>query len=61
VLAEAGVDVDRVLPLLSAPRAVLTAALEVIRTQHGGVEPYLQGPAGMDATQLDALRATLLH
>ena len=61
VLAEAGVDVDRVLPLLSAPRAVLTAALEVIRTQHGGVESYLQGPAGMDATQLEALRGTLLH
>ena len=61
VLAEAGVDVDRVLPLLSAPRAVLTAALEALRTQHGGVERYLQGPAGMDATQLDALRTTLLH
>ena len=60
VLAEAGVDVDRVLPLLSAPRAVLTAALEALRTQHGGVEHYLRGPAGMDAAQLDALRATLL-
>ena len=61
VLAEAGVDVDRVLPLLSAPRAVLTAALEALRSQHGGVEPYLRGPAGMEAAQLDALRATLLH
>jgi protein-tyrosine phosphatase len=60
VLAEAGVDVDRVLPLLSAPRAVLTAALEALRTQHGGVEQYLRGPAGMHADQLDALRTTLL-
>lgn len=61
VLAEAGVDVDRVLPLLSAPRPVLTAALAALRSEHGGVEEYLVGPAGMDGGQIAALREALLE
>ena len=60
VLAEAGVDVERILPLLTAPRPVLEAALTALDADHGGVEPYLLGPAGMRVDQLDALRHALL-
>jgi protein-tyrosine phosphatase len=61
VLAEAGVDVERILPLLTAPRPVLEASLAALDAQHGGVEPYLLGPAGMRAEQLDDLREALLR
>lgn len=61
VLAEAGVDVERILPLLSAPRPVLAAALDALDAEHGTVERYLVGPAGMRPAQLDELRSSLLH
>lgn len=60
VLAEAGVDVERVLPLLTAPRPVLEAALVALDADHGGVESYLLGPAGMRPEQLAGLRQALL-
>jgi protein-tyrosine phosphatase len=61
VLAEVGVDVDRILPLVSARRPVLTAALAWLRSGHGGAEGFLLGPAGMDGAQLGELRRRLLH
>jgi protein-tyrosine phosphatase len=60
VLAEAGVDVERILPLLTAPRPVLEAALRALDVEHGGVERYLRERAGLSREQLDGLRAALV-
>ncbi len=59
-LEEAGVDVEKVRPFLSARRPVLEGALRYLDDAHGGIESYLIGAAGMRATTLDALRTTLL-
>ncbi len=59
-LEAAGVDVEKVRPLLSARRPVLEATLRHVNDEYGGVERYLTGPAGMSAAALDALRDLLL-
>ncbi|MBA3653047.1 MAG: tyrosine-protein phosphatase [Actinobacteria bacterium] len=59
-LEAAGVDVEKVRPFLSARRPVLEATLAHVNDEHGGVERYLTGPAGMHPVTLDRLRALLL-
>jgi protein-tyrosine phosphatase len=59
-LEAAGVDVEKVRPFLSARRPVLEATLRHLDDAHGGVEPYLTGPAGMSSATLDGLRDLLL-
>ena len=61
MLEEAGVDVEKVRPFLSARRPVLEATLRHLHEHHGGVEAYLTGPAGMTPATLDRLRALLLE
>jgi hypothetical protein len=39
----------------------MAATLAGLRTEHGSVEAYLTGPAGVSAARLDALRAALLE
>ena len=57
----AGVDVEKVRPFLSARRPVMEATLRHLRDDHGGIEAYLLGPAGMDPVTLDRLRDLLLE
>ncbi|HZN14665.1 MAG TPA: tyrosine-protein phosphatase [Acidimicrobiales bacterium] len=56
----AGVDVEKVRPFLSARRPVLEATLRHLRSDYGGIEAYLTGPAGVAPATLDTLRALLL-
>lgn len=60
-LEAAGVDVEAVLPFLTAQRPVMAATLDALRERHGSVDAYLTGPAGLDATTLTRLREVLLH
>jgi protein-tyrosine phosphatase len=60
-LEAAGVDVEKVRPFLSARRPVMEATLRHLHDDHGGVESYLLGPAGMTPATLDRLRALLLE
>ncbi len=55
-----GVDVDRVAPYFGAPRPVLAATLDHLDADHGGVEAWLTGPAGVSPASLDHLRAALV-
>ena len=57
----AGVDIEKVRPFLSARRPVLEATLRHLRDDHGGVEAYLLGPAGMASGTLSRLRDMLLE
>ena len=57
----AGVDVEKVRPVLSARRPVMEATLRHLRDDHGGIEAYLLGPGRMDPATLERLRDLLLE
>ena len=57
---EMGLDIERFVDFLSAPRPVLKAALDQIKQHHGGVEGYLRN-GGMDDSVPDRLRQLLLE
>jgi protein-tyrosine phosphatase len=59
-LEAAGVEVDRVLPFLTAPRPVMAATLDRIEANHGGIEGYVLDRAGLEPDVLERLRALLL-
>ena len=59
-LAENGIDIERFLPLFTAPRRAMATALARLREEHGSVEAYLTGTAGVAPTTLGALREHLL-
>ena len=61
MIEAAGVDVEKVRPFLSARRPVLAGALDWLDEEHGGVEAYLTGPAGVAPATLDRLRTALLE
>lgn len=61
MIEKAGVDVEKVRPFFSARRPVMEATLRHLHDDHGGVEPYLLGPAGMAPETLDRLRDLLLE
>lgn len=54
-------DPEDLLPLLEARREYLEAALDVIDENHGSVDAYLAGALGVNAAQLEVLRAKLLR
>jgi protein-tyrosine phosphatase len=58
-LEAAGVDVDAVLPFLTAQAPVMAATIAALEARHGSIEGYLAGPAGVDARTLADLRAHL--
>jgi protein-tyrosine phosphatase len=60
LLAERGIDIEGYLPLFTAPRRAMAAALAGIERTYGSVEAYLTGTAGVAPATLDALRADLL-
>jgi Tyrosine phosphatase family len=47
--------------LLSTPRWALADAPDPMDSDHGGVEDYLRGPAGLSDQVLDDLRHRLLR
>src|SRR3954452_8299681 len=59
-LEAAGVDIEKVRPFLSARRPVMEATLAHLRDDHGGVEQYVLGPAGVTEATLHRLRDLLL-
>jgi len=60
ILAEKGIDIERYLPLFTAPRRSMAAALAGLRATYGSVEDYLTGPAGVAPADLDVLRSRLV-
>lgn len=59
-LEEQGLGDVAIRTLLSSPAALIESALDHIDEEHGDVEAYLHGPAGVAPGTLDSLRATLL-
>ena len=58
-LEAAGVDVDAVLPFLTAQAPVMAATIAALEARHGSVEGYLTGPAEVTPETLADLRAHL--
>jgi protein-tyrosine phosphatase len=58
-LEAAGVDVDAVLPFLTAQAPVMAATIEALVDRHGSIPDYLTGPAGVTDRTLDQLRSEL--
>jgi len=46
--------------MMGTPRWAMAGALDHLDQHHGGVEPYLIGPAGLDPEVIDELRHTLV-
>ncbi len=59
-LEAAGVDFSKVETFWSAPRAVMAATLAGLRAEHGSVEAYLTGAAGVPRAAVSRLRHGLL-
>ncbi|HVE93794.1 MAG TPA: tyrosine-protein phosphatase [Acidimicrobiales bacterium] len=60
LLDEAGIDLEKVRPFLSAPRPALAGAMQFLDDEFGGVDHYLDH-AGADADIRCALRAALVE
>ena len=60
-LDQFGVDRNKILPYLSAPREAIVAALDHIGTQYGSAEKYLLSKAGISQETLDLLKQELLE
>lgn len=58
-LEEAGLNVDDVLPLITAHRAAIEAALDHVDKRYGGPEPYVVSAAGLQPATVERLRADL--
>lgn len=59
-LLDLGFGRDAVESMLGSHRSVMAAALDHLDHEHGGVEPYLLGPAGLAAEVIDELRERLV-
>jgi protein-tyrosine phosphatase len=59
-LVEAGMTPEAAAGVLSAPRWAMEQALADLDRRHGGVEPYLTGPAGLTPEDLRTLRERLV-
>jgi protein-tyrosine phosphatase len=59
-LVEAGLSPEAAAGVLTTPRWAMQHALEDLDRRYGGVNQYLQGPAGMHADNLRKLRLRLL-
>jgi protein-tyrosine phosphatase len=58
-LEAAGVDVDAVLPFLTAQAPVMAATIAALEARHGSIERYLTGPARVTQQTIHDLRAHL--
>jgi protein-tyrosine phosphatase len=55
-----GMAAEAAAGVLGAPRWAMAEALDALDADHGGIEAFLCGPAGMDPATLARLRATLV-
>jgi protein-tyrosine phosphatase len=60
-LEDAGIDLEKVRPFLSAPREVLAASLDWLHDTYGTVDAYLTGPARVAPDVPTRLRELLLE
>jgi protein-tyrosine phosphatase len=60
-LVERGANPEAAIGLMGAPRWAMAQALEALDGEHGGIETFLLGPAGMSSEELGALRNALVH
>lgn len=60
-LDAAGIEFEKVEAYFLAPRAVIAATLDGLRSRYGGVEAYLTGAAGLAPKTVDRLRTLLLN
>jgi protein-tyrosine phosphatase len=58
-LEAAGVDVDAVLPFLTAQAPVMAATIEQLEARHGSIGGYLTGPAAVSPETLQQLGTVL--
>ena len=58
-LEAAGVDVDAVLPFLTAQAPVMAATIAALEDRHGSIDRYLTGPAAVTEETLAQLRTVL--
>jgi protein-tyrosine phosphatase len=61
LLEDKGIEMDAYLPLFTAPRRAMAAALAGIDDTYGSVSAYLTGTASVAPATLDALRDRLLE
>jgi len=59
-LVERGLPPEAAAGVLTTPRWAMADALEALDSIHGGIDAYLTGPVGLDATELADLRARLV-
>ena len=59
-LLESGLSPEAAAGVLTTPRWAMEEALDHLDAEHGGVEEYLTGPAGMRKEDLETLRTRLL-
>jgi protein-tyrosine phosphatase len=60
-LLESGLSPEAAAGILTTPRWAMQQALDDLDRRHGGVEPYLLGPAAMRRNDLRALQEKLLR
>lgn len=56
-----GVDKEKLVPYLTAPRAAIIAILHHIRTEYGSAVDYLKNKAGLKQKTLDRLKKEMLE
>ncbi|MEO8695100.1 MAG: tyrosine-protein phosphatase [Acidimicrobiales bacterium] len=59
-LLAVGMSPEAAAGVLTAPRWTMRDALDAVDTEHGGIDAYLTGPAGMSPSSLRELRAVLV-
>lgn len=59
-LLTAGMSPEAAAGVLTAPRWTMRDAIDAVDTEHGGIDAYLTGPAGMSMSSLRDLRAVLV-
>ena len=60
MIAAFGVDLDSVLPYLTAPRECIVSLIETLNAEYGSAQAYLKQKAGVDENTLHRLKKTLL-
>ena len=56
-----GIDIEPLVPAISAPPQAMHMALDHLDAKHGGVREYLTHSLGLNAHQVDAIRSALIE
>ncbi|UCH22918.1 MAG: tyrosine-protein phosphatase, partial [Deltaproteobacteria bacterium] len=60
-LVSFGVDKEKLVPYLTAPRAAIIAILDHIRINYGSAVDYLKNKAGISQETIDQLKREMLE